>query len=77
MLNLRYNFITFSDPNGATTANASTSGNFTSPSLPDWPSYDSGEILLMDSGNVTVASDVYRAKQIEFMNTDPEVIRGF
>lgn len=77
MLNLRSNFITFSDPNGAPTANASTSGNSTSPSLPDWPSYDSGEILLMESGNVTVASDDYRAEQIEFMNTDPEVIRGF
>jgi hypothetical protein len=31
----------------------------------------------MKSGNVTVAVDDYRAEQIEFMNTDPEVIRGF
>jgi len=77
MLNLRSNFITFSDPNGSPTSNTTTSGNSTLPSLPVWPSYNSGEILLMESGNVTVASDDYRAEQIEFMNTDPEVIRGF
>ena len=31
----------------------------------------------MKSGNLTVASDAYRAEQITFMNTDPDVIRGF
>jgi hypothetical protein len=74
---LRSNFITFTNPNGAPVANATAGGNSTLSELPIWPSYQSGEILLMESGNVTVAVDDYRAEQIEFMNTDPEVVRGF
>lgn len=31
----------------------------------------------MESGNLTVASDDYRKEQIDFMNTNPDVIRGF
>jgi hypothetical protein len=31
----------------------------------------------MESGNLKVASDDYREEQITFMNTDPDVIRGF
>jgi hypothetical protein len=31
----------------------------------------------MKSSNLTIGTDDYRKEQIDFMNTDPEVVRGF
>jgi hypothetical protein len=72
-LTFRSNFIVFSDPNGP--ADAADCGPALQ--LPHWPAYISGEITYMKSSNLTIGTDDYRKEQIDFMNTDPEVVRGF
>jgi hypothetical protein len=44
---------------------------------PEWPGYSTGEIAYMKSSNLTFSADDYRKEQIDFMNSDPDVIRGF
>jgi hypothetical protein len=79
-LTSRSNFITFSDPNGAPEAvdRADIGGNSSTVyQPPEWPGYSTGEIAYMKSSNLTFSADDYRKEQIDFMNSDPDIIRGF
>lgn len=68
----------FSDPNGAAEQTPEASNDSTSAlELANWPAYSSGQIAYMKASNLTIAADDYRKEQIDFLNTDPDVITGF
>lgn len=76
------NFVHFADPNGSVTMMNSTdqasdveSHGGTEPTL--WPSYGDGTILTISSTEIAQKPDTYRKEQIDFLNTNQEIINGF
>lgn len=51
--------------------------SFNQTAVPAWPSYLAGKIVTISSTSIDAVTDDYRKEQIDFLNTNGEIISGF
>ena len=78
------NFVHFSSPNGASVSTPSSpttdnqdQSSFNMTELPAWPSYLTGDIVKMSSTGVVKVADDYRKEQVDFLNSNEEMVSGY